>query len=103
MASSFVLGHARLFRHDEEEIKALLISVNCKKHQIFNRFEEIKHPTTCLEICQRHSYKQDRKHGTGRLPNDTTESSSGKTENFANLTQSQRKIELPSLIFLASE
>ena len=57
-----------------------------------------KHPTTCLEICQRHGYKQDRKHGTDRLPNDTTESSSGKTENFANLMQSQRKLEIPSLI-----
>jgi len=43
VASSFVLGHTRLFRHDEEEKKALLISVNCRKHQIFNRFEETSH------------------------------------------------------------
>ena len=36
-------------------------------------------------------YKQDRKHGTGRFPNDTTESSSGKTENFANLTPKSKE------------
>ena len=43
MASSFVLGHTRLFRHGEEEKKALLISANGKKYQILNRFEETSH------------------------------------------------------------